>query len=56
MTGIDLKHRKFCSEINEAQPEGVIAGWVQDTRNLGGIAFILVRDRTGVIQITALKK
>ncbi len=56
MTGIDLKNRKFCSEINEAQPEGVIAGWVQDTRNLGGIAFILVRDRTGVIQVTALKK
>ncbi len=56
MTGIDLKNRRFCSEITEALPEGVIAGWVQDTRNLGGIAFILVRDRTGVIQVTALKK
>ena len=56
MTDINLKNRKFCSEITEARPEGIIAGWVQDTRNLGGIAFILVRDRTGVIQVTALKK
>jgi aspartyl-tRNA synthetase len=27
-----------------------------DTRNLGGIAFLLLRDRTGVVQVTALKK
>ena len=33
-----------------------VAGWLQDTRNLGGIAFILLRDRTGVVQITCLKK
>lgn len=33
-----------------------VAGWLQDTRNLGGIAFILLRDRTGTIQITCLKK
>jgi aspartyl-tRNA synthetase len=33
-----------------------VAGWIQDTRNLGGIAFILLRDRTGVVQVTAIKK
>jgi aspartyl-tRNA synthetase len=33
-----------------------VAGWVQDTRNLGGIAFILLRDRSGLVQITCLKK
>lgn len=33
-----------------------VAGWLQDTRNLGGIAFIQLRDRSNVIQITCLKK
>ncbi|MDO9537250.1 MAG: aspartate--tRNA(Asn) ligase [Thermoplasmata archaeon] len=33
-----------------------IAGWLQDTRNLGGIAFLLLRDRSGIAQITCLKK
>lgn len=33
-----------------------VAGWLQDTRNLGGIAFLLLRDRTGIVQITCLKK
>ena len=29
---------------------------MQDTRNLGGIAFLQLRDITGVIQLTLLKK
>lgn len=33
-----------------------IAGWVEDIRNLGGIAFILLRDRKGKAQITCIKK
>jgi aspartyl-tRNA synthetase len=36
--------------------EVVVAGWVQDIRNLGGIAFIQLRDREGTVQLTALKK
>ena len=36
--------------------EIVVAGWVQDIRNLGGIAFIQLRDREGTVQLTALKK
>ncbi len=36
--------------------EVCIEGWVQDTRALGGIAFVLVRDRDGVIQIAVPKK
>ena len=34
----------------------VLQGWVQDIRDLGAIKFILLRDITGVVQITALKK
>ncbi len=33
-----------------------VRGWVQDTRNLGGISFIVLRDRYGTIQLTLPKK
>ena len=33
-----------------------MGGWVQDLRNLGGISFLQLRDRDGVIQVTTLKK
>lgn len=33
-----------------------VGGWVQDLRNLGGISFLQLRDRAGVIQVTTLKK
>ena len=33
-----------------------VAGWIEDIRNLGGIAFIILRDRAGRMQITAIKK
>lgn len=33
-----------------------VGGWVQDLRNLGGISFLQLRDRDGIIQVTTLKK
>ncbi len=33
-----------------------VAGWVEDVRNIGSIAFIILRDRKGTLQITVLKK
>jgi aspartyl-tRNA synthetase len=56
---INIWHRdKYATEILEADfgTELSIAGWIHEIRNLGGIAFILLRDRTGIIQITAIKK
>jgi len=32
------------------------SGWVEDIRNIGSIAFIIIRDKKGTLQITALKK
>ena len=36
--------------------EVTVKGWVQDVRNLGGISFVILRDRHGVLQIAAPKK
>jgi aspartyl-tRNA synthetase len=58
MTDIDLGNRNENSSLNKemAGQKVTVAGWLQDTRNLGGIAFLLLRDRTGLVQITCLKK
>ncbi len=33
-----------------------VTGWVHEIRDLGGLAFILLRDRTGILQVTIPKK
>ena len=33
-----------------------VAGWVEDVRNLGGIAFLILRQREGTLQVTVKKK
>ena len=45
---------ELASEDNDSKQS--LSGWLQDVRNLGGIAFLTLRDRTGVAQITLLKK
>ena len=34
----------------------IIMGWVHEIRDLGGIIFVLIRDKDGLIQITAPSK
>ncbi len=40
----------------DAEKEVVVKGWAQEIRNLGGISFLIIRDRYGTVQITAPKK
>lgn len=45
--------------INEVTPDigyAEITGWVHEIRDLGGLAFYLIRDRTGIVQVTVVKK
>lgn len=44
------------STVKVGDGEVTVRGWIQDTRNLGGISFIALRDRYGVIQLTLPKK
>ena len=52
------KRTRYSSEIGEEDynTEVVVCGWIENTRNMGKMSFIRVRDRTGVTQVTALSK
>ncbi|UCE36260.1 MAG: aspartate--tRNA(Asn) ligase [Thermoplasmata archaeon] len=54
----DWRRSQYASEITteDFESEVTVGGWIQDIRNLGGIAFIQLRDRTGVVQVTVIKK
>ncbi|MDR2367199.1 MAG: aspartate--tRNA ligase [Deltaproteobacteria bacterium] len=47
-----LKRTHYCGEITEALlgKDVVIMGWVQHRRDHGGLVFIDLRDRTGLVQ------
>lgn len=47
--------RTYISEAKKTKGKVHVAGWVHEFRNLGKLKFILLRDRTGILQITIKK-
>jgi len=42
--------------VTPASGQAEVCGWIHEVRDLGGLAFFLIRDRTGIIQVTIPKK
>ncbi|MBN1159619.1 MAG: aspartate--tRNA(Asn) ligase [Candidatus Diapherotrites archaeon] len=55
---VSEKRTHIASEIKPElnAKEVIIAGWAHEIRPLGGLKFLVVRDRSGTVQITAPKK
>jgi len=49
----DLKRTGYCGDINkkDVNREVTLLGWVQRRRDLGGLIFIELRDRQGIVQV-----
>ena len=43
----------YCGEVGESQigKEVVLCGWVNRRRDLGGVVFVDLRDRSGLVQV-----
>ena len=50
---MQLKRTHYCGDLRETNidEEVVLMGWVQKKRNLGGLVFVDLRDRSGLCQI-----
>ena len=54
----DLRRTHYSKDVNPdiSGEEVLIMGWVHEIRDLGGIIFVIIRDRDGLVQITAPSK
>lgn len=48
-----MKRTNMCGELNASNEnqEVVLTGWVAKNRKLGGVNFVTLRDRTGIVQL-----
>ena len=51
MKGLKRTHR--CTEVSNQNVDETVTvmGWVQKSRNKGGIIFVDLRDRSGILQV-----
>ncbi len=53
-----MKRTNYLNSLKSLQDhtEVIVDGWLQETRVLGNIAFLILRDREGIAQVTLFKK
>ena len=53
-----MKRTHMCGQLSEADisKEVVVMGWVQRVRDLGGLIFVDLRDRSGILQLVMNEK
>ncbi|HLB69437.1 MAG TPA: aspartate--tRNA(Asn) ligase [Candidatus Methanoperedens sp.] len=53
-----MKRTHYSSQITPEMNGGsvTVCGWAHEIRDLGGITFLIVRDREGLVQVTLFKK
>ena len=50
---LSFKRDHYCGLLNETMAGQTVhlSGWVQRTRDLGGVVFVWLRDREGLVQL-----
>jgi len=44
------------TDVTPETEQAEVIGWINEVRDLGGLAFYILRDRTGFLQVTIVKK
>ena len=49
----DLYRTHYCGSLGDSDigSKSTVTGWVQGTRDMGGIIFLDLRDKTGILQV-----
>ena len=51
---VNFRRTNYCGDlrITDAGKTASVCGWVQRQRDLGGLIFVDLRDRTGLVQLS----
>ncbi len=52
---MDLERSHFAECATKVGQTVKVAGWVQENRNMGGLRFLLLKDKSGLLQVTVVR-